>query len=216
MKMKDYKHYLFDADGTLIDTVELICRSFEYTCRKYGGIDIDRDRVIETMGLPLYRQIELFLGKMPESRKKEILEDFKEYQLSIYNDLLGIFPEVEETLRTLKNSGKNLAIVTSRKKETATLYLKHVGILPLFDAVVTPEMTDTHKPDPAPALKALELLDGSAENSLFIGDASFDILCGQKASMDTAFVAWSLNDPPQMDTTPTYILENMPDLLNLS
>ncbi len=211
--MKEYRNYLFDADGTLFDTVELIYRSYVYTCQKYNGIDVDRELVIKSMGLPLYKQIGLFLGELPEQKMNQILKEYKEHQLTIYREHLVIYPGVEKTLRNLNTLDKRLAVVTSRKQETAFIYLKHVGIFDYFDVIVTPELTKRHKPDPAPAMKALELVKGAVDDSLFIGDAEFDMLCGKSAGVDTAFAAWGPNESTELNSTPTFVLDEITDLL---
>ena len=78
--------------------------------------------------------------------------------------------------------------------------------------MVTPDETDNHKPHPDPALKALALLKAAPEKTLFVGDASFDIECGQRANTDTALVAWSHNKADQMVIKPTYVISSMLDL----
>ncbi len=113
----------------------------------------------------------------------------------------------------LKTSGKKLAVVTSRKRETAEIYLKYIGIYGFFDAIVTPELTQKHKPSPQPALKALEMLSAFPEESVFIGDSFYDIECGSNAGMDTIFVSWSHNDPDKIRPSPTFIINSMTELL---
>ncbi len=211
--MKSYDSYLFDADGTLIDTAELIFQSFLYTCKKYGDFTIDKPRVISGIGQPLVQQIQEYLGRLSETELATVLEDYRDYQLDIYGGHLNIFPEVRETLTTLKQNGKQMAVVTSRKMDTAELYLKTCNLFDIFDVIITPEFTSKHKPHPEPALKALEAINGKAGNALFIGDAYFDIECGQQAGTDTAFVSWSLNDPDTIKPAPTYVLQKMSDLL---
>jgi pyrophosphatase PpaX len=85
----------------------------------------------------------------------------------------------------------------------------------LFDAIVSPELTNgANKPDPAPALKALAMMNGTAEQSLFVGDVDSDIECGHRAGMDTAFVAWSHNPPDSLTTQPTFFLEDIRALVS--
>ncbi len=214
MIIKSYRNYLFDADGTLINTAELVFQTFLYTCEKYGRFTIERSRVLADMGQPLVRQIQLYLGRLLENELVLILEDFREYQLSIYQAHLEVFPDVYETLHGLQAAGKRLAVVTSRKMETTELYLKIGNLFDFFDVIITPEATSKHKPDPEPALKAMELINGDPDDTLFIGDAYFDIQCGQQAGTDTALVSWSQNDVNTIQPSPTYILQNMTDLLD--
>jgi pyrophosphatase PpaX len=211
--MNVYDAYLFDVDGTLIDTTELIYRCFRHTCRAFGGFAIDRNTVVGHIGLPLRQQLEVYLGPLDDRRADHIRRAHMAYQLSIYRDHLRLFPGVKETLRALAHSERALAAVTSRMRDTAELYLRHTGIWSFFAALVTPESTVAHKPDPAPARKALELLGGVDPGAaLFVGDATYDIQCGQAAGTDTAFVAWSHNAVDSLKATPTYVLTRMDEL----
>ncbi len=211
--MKQYAAYLFDGDGTLYDTAEMIYKCFFYSCKKFGDIEVTREAVFSNIGLPLRPQLEHFLGPLSDDQATEILKAHMAYQLTIYRDHVILFPHVAETLNQLKNNGKKLAVVTSRRTKTLTLYLKHTAIYNLFDAFITPESTEKHKPDPQPALEAIRQLDCAASETLFVGDAVFDIFCGSKAGTDTAFVAWSHIPIPSLSMKPTYILNDMGELV---
>ncbi|MBD3390912.1 MAG: HAD-IA family hydrolase [Chitinivibrionales bacterium] len=207
--MKDYTCYLFDVDGTLLDTAELIFRCFEYTCRRFAGIEADRDAVVRHIGLPLRRQLEVYMGPLTDERAREITAAHMEFQLSIYEKFLRPFPTVPEGMALLKRAGKRIGAVTSRKQRTLNLYLEQTALREYFDVLVSPEMTSAHKPGPEPAMKALEILGCTARESLMIGDSSFDIECGAGAGMDTAFVAWSHNDASLLPVAPTYVITDL-------
>ncbi len=211
--MKSYQAYLFDADGTLFDTTEMIYLCFEYTCKKYANLQVKRGQVFSNIGIPLRKQLEIFLGPQSDEKASEIQKTHMEFQLSIYKKHLRLFPGVANVLSQLKNAGKKLAIVTSRRKKTLTLYLKHTNIFNFFNVFITPESTEKHKPDAEPALEALKQLHCKATETLFIGDAIFDIKSGEKAGIDTALILWSKKDISSFKTKPTYILKNLNTLV---
>ncbi len=207
--IKEYSCYLFDADGTLLDTTELIHQCFIFTCRKYGGFEISRERVTENIGLTLRRQTELYLGPLTDDRYKTIGGDHMKYQLSIYPQYLRLFPGVAKGLGLLRSRGKHCAVVTSRRRETLELYLRETGILGYFEALITPESTVKHKPDPEPVLAALSQLKVTDKGSvLLVGDSGFDIECGSRAGVDTAYVNRSHNDSLTLATRPTYVIDD--------
>jgi pyrophosphatase PpaX len=210
--MRSYDCYLFDADGTLIDTADMIFRCFLRTCRIHGGFDVSRDLVLRHVGRPLRTQLEVYLGPLSDEKAGEISATHMDYQLSIYREELKPFPGVNEGLAALKACGKRCAVVTSRRMQTLELYLRFCGLWDFFEVFVTPESTDKHKPDPQPALKALELLAATPAQALFVGDAVWDIECGRSAGMDTALVAWSENDSTTLLHQPTYIIKDLRDL----
>lgn len=211
--MKRYAAYLFDGDGTLYDTAEMIYKCFLYTCKEFGGITVNRRDVFANIGIPLQPQLEHFLGPLSDQQAEKVTRAHMEYQMTLYKDCVKLFPAVASTLEYLKKRGSRLAVVTSRKHFTLKLYLEHTGIYQLFDILISPEDTLRHKPDPEPAEEALRRLGCQAHETLFIGDSEFDIACGAHAGTDTAFVAWSTIPSSQLPIQPTYIISTMEELI---
>jgi pyrophosphatase PpaX len=208
--MKDYSYYLFDADGTLIDTTELIYRCFVHTCKEFGDIDISRDAVVRNIGLTLRRQMEVYFGPLTDDQFAVRAAEHMRFQLSIYPAFLRLFPTVLDGLELLRRRGKRCAIVTSRRRETLDLYLRKTGIIEYFEVIVTPENTPKHKPDPEPVLEALRLLSAvNKDEAVFVGDSTYDIECGTRAGIDTAFVTWSHTDPASLPSLPTYCIGDL-------
>lgn len=212
--MKDYSCYLFDADGTLIDTTELICRCFENTARQTGHEYAGDSLTMQYIGLPLRKQMEVYYGKIDDSTYTKYQSIHMNYQLEVYKKYLKPFPGVADVLDRLKKKGCKLAVVTSRMRSTLDLYLSETNIMSYFDVIISPESTKAHKPDPEPALLAMkELGAAAASDVLFIGDATYDIECGASAGTDTAFVKWSINSVLSLRVAPTWILNKMNDLV---
>jgi pyrophosphatase PpaX len=211
--MKDYKLYLFDVDGTLLDTTELIYQCYKYSLEEAGQPVPSREYIVSRIGLPLKTQLREFFGKLGEEQLEVIRQKHLAYQLSIYRDYLRVFPHVAPVLKQLKERGKKLAVVTSRTHDSLDLYLKEKDLFYYFDTLLTPAETVKHKPEPEPALKAMHLLQASAQETLFIGDSRWDMECGHNAGTDTAFVGWSELDAATMPVKPTYIIHDMIELI---
>lgn len=208
--MKLYDSYLFDADGTLFDTVELICNCFQYVAEKYAGKTMDRSAIIHGIGLPLKSQLITHLGS--ELDHEHILDDYLQYQLSIMQDSIRLFPHVVETLDLLKSAGKKLAIVTSRRRFSLEQILQSTDTARFFDILVTPEDTTRHKPDAEPALKAMSLLGADNTSTVFTGDALYDICSGASAGIDTIFVNWSHAALSSLPVAPTWAINSLQEL----
>jgi pyrophosphatase PpaX len=211
--MKNYNVYLFDADGTLFDTAELIYQCFVYSCAKYGNRAIEREEVFGSIGLTLQDQFKRYLAPQPAQVMRQIVSDHMDYQLSMYRDHLKAFPGVVETLRALRARGKKLAVVTSRKIQSLSLYLRETGMEGCFDLLITPDETRRHKPDPEPVVKALEMLSAHPAEAVFVGDSVFDMECGRNAGVDTVFVTWSLTPAETLPHRPTWCIDAMDELL---
>lgn len=208
--MKIYDSYLFDADGTLFDTVDLICTCFDYITKKYANMTVDRQTIISGIGAPLRYQLMTHLG--PELDHERILGDYLDYQLSIMEDKITPFPHVEETLSALKSAGKKLAVVTSRRRLSLDKILQATDTAKYFDVLITPEDTIKHKPEPEPALKAMELLGADKSSTVFTGDAHYDICSGSSAGVDTVFVNWSHVSRAALPIQPTWAIDSIREL----
>ncbi len=208
--MKVYDSYLFDADGTLFDTVDLICTCFQYVAKKYAGKTMERKSIINGIGSPLREQLIIHLG--PELDHDRILDDYLKYQLSIMENSISPFPHVVETLEVLKSAGKKMAIVTSRRRFSLETILRSTGTDRYFDVLVTPEDTTRHKPDAEPALKAMSLLGADKTSTVFTGDAHYDICSGASAGIDTIFVTWSHAELSSLPVSPTWSIDSLQEL----
>jgi pyrophosphatase PpaX len=208
--MKPYDSYLFDADGTLFDTVDLICSCFQYVAEKYAGKTMDRETIINGIGLPLKSQLITHLGV--ELDHDRILDDYLQYQLRIMEDCIHPFPHVIETLALLKSAGKKLAIVTSRRRFSMEKILESTDTAKYFDVLVTPEDTSRHKPGAEPALKAMSLLGADKTSTVFTGDALYDICSGASAGIDTIFVNWSHAELSSLPVPPTWAVDSLLEL----
>jgi len=211
--MKQYKTYLFDADGTLLDTTELIYQSFLNSCRIFGNYEIDRAEVYKHIGIPLKTQLELYLGKRSDSEYQEIINIHSSYQKQIYKKTLKAFEGVYSNLEKLQKRGAQLGIVSSRTRESLDRYMKYVNIFDFFTVISTPEFTANHKPHPEPVLWAMEQLKADPNDTIFVGDAVFDIQSGNSAEVDTAFVTWGHNSEDHVGGNPTYIISDIKELL---
>ncbi len=207
--MKTYDTYLFDADGTLFDTVDLVSRCFKHVAALHANITLTRRSILAGYGLPLKGQLIKLLGH--EIDIDRVLDDYMDFQLEVI-DKVSPFPGVTEELDKLKDEGKKLGIVTSRRRFSMERILDCTDTAKYFDTLVTPEDTDLHKPHPEPTLLALSRLNGDKASTLFTGDAEFDILSGTDAGVDTAFVDWSHIIPADLPVQPTWIIESFKDI----
>ncbi|MDR1535391.1 MAG: HAD-IA family hydrolase [Planctomycetota bacterium] len=212
--MKSFAAYLFDADGTIIDTRELIYRSFMRMGEVMGAEMPPRPFLERTVGLPVPVQLPLILGEgRGEAYYARAERAYSEYMLDNWRDFLGTFPGVGEGLAELAAAGKKLAVVTSRRRKSLELFLEALGLARHFSQLITPEDTARSKPDPEPARLAMRRLGSRPGETVFIGDAEYDICCGGAAGAATALVAWGGMDPGGWPIKPDFIAGSFADLL---
>jgi phosphoglycolate phosphatase len=107
-----------------------------------------------------------------------------------------LYPQVSETLATVEDKLK--AVVTSKEVRFTKLILEHFDISRYFHAIVGGDTTPARKPDPAPVLEALRLLDGSAADAVMVGDSENDINAGRAAGTRTCGVTFGFRTAEQL------------------
>ena len=179
---------LFDFDGTLVDTTELIYRSMRHATGKVLEREMGREELMANVGQPLPRQMEVF---DPE-KAEDLLETYRLYNEEHHEDLIEEFPGVEFYLARLRDAGQGLAVVTSKRRFSVEMALDSFpGLRRVVDVFVTMESTTEHKPSPAPLLKGLELLGNvPPERAAYVGDAPFDVMAARAAGTMSVAVSW--------------------------
>ena len=203
---------LFDLDGTLIDTNELIISSYLHTLNHYYPGKYNREDVLPFMGPPLK---ETFEGIDP-AKAEEMIAMYRTYNLANHDKIVTIFDDVYDTIKELKEMGFKLGIVTTKLLNVVEMGLKLTKLDEFFDVVVALDHVKRAKPDPEPVLLALEQLQASPEEAIMVGDNKHDILSGKNAGTLTAGVSWSLKGKAFLqEYNPDYIFDNMQELLSI-
>ena len=179
---------VFDFDGTIADTNQLIIGSWQAVFRARRGVEGEISDILATFGEPLYYTMEKLF---PEFDVEESVDIYRSYQKEIFVDQIEIFPGMKELVLELKERGYKVGIATSRLRASTLLGLNKFGLEDKIDALVTVEDTAKHKPDPEPALICLEKLGSTADESIMVGDSAYDMGCGKNAGMTTVLVGWS-------------------------
>jgi len=186
-----YPTVLFDLDGTLIDSGEIILSSFRHATQTVLEREIPDEVLAAAVGgSNIYEQMRAF----DEERAEELVRVYREHNEPLHDDLVA-FEGIERVLERLKSEGRQLGIVTAKRRRTVDLAF---AILPLeryFDAVVTAEQTQHHKPHPEPVLTALERLGSEPAEAAFVGDSPFDMGAGKAAGVFTVAVSWGKIHP---------------------
>lgn len=203
---------LFDLDGTLINTNELIIASFLHTLDTYYPNKYKREDVLAFIG-PSLR--ETFSSMDPE-RTEEMIQAYREFNHAHHDELVQEYETVYETVEQLAKQGYKLGIVTTKARKTVEMGLNLTKLHQFFDVIVTIDDVEHVKPHPEPIEKALHLLDANPATTLMVGDNHHDILGGKNAGTKTAGVAWTIKGCDYLAAyKPDYMLEKMSDLLTI-
>jgi len=205
---------LFDLDGTLADTVELIVHCFQHTWSVHRDSPPPVDAWLATIGRPLREQLADFVDDPADV--EAMAGTYSVYQKSIHDHHVRPFPQALEVVRSLAQAGSRLAVVTSKRRAMARRTLDVCGLGDGFELLVCADDVVRGKPDPEPVHRALEELGlvDDADRVLFVGDAPYDVLSGNGAGVRTAVVRWS-SYPERVlrEAEPDYWLDELQDLL---
>ncbi|WP_340084823.1 pyrophosphatase PpaX [Siminovitchia sp. FSL H7-0308] len=203
---------LFDLDGTLLDTNELIVTSYLHTFEQFFPGRFKREDVMPFLGPPLYDAFE----SVDPDKAEEMVKMYRDFNMEKHDLLVREFEGVFETIRTLHENDMKMAIVSTKIRKTVVKGLKLTGLDQFFDVIITLDDVEKAKPDPEPLLKALGALESEPHEAIMIGDNYHDILGGKNAGTFTCGVAWSLKGKDYLEQFhPDFMLKKMPDLLDI-
>ena len=206
--------YLFDLDGTLIDSIELIIRSYQHTMRTHRGLETTPDVWMKGLGIPL--RVQFTEWSTDPAEIDAMVATYREYNLSHHDEMVRPYDGVVEAVRGLRARGVVLGLVTSKFRSGAFRGLKKVGLEEAFHVVVGADEVTHPKPHPEPVQIALSRLSRTPEEAVFIGDSRHDMECGRAAGVKTAAVLWGPFGRSDLeDLSPDYWLENPSDLAGL-
>ncbi|MGD9677641.1 MAG: pyrophosphatase PpaX [Vulcanibacillus sp.] len=206
-----FKTLLFDLDGTIINTNELIISSFLYTLDKYYPGKYNREMLIPHFGKTLYEQMDLFGGK---DLSEEMVEVYREHNIRTHDEMVREFPYVKEVLEELYGLNPSMGIVTTKMKPTAFMGLELFGLDKFMSTVIGYEDTKKHKPNPEPVLLAMEQLSADPTTTLMVGDSQYDIEAANRAGITSIGVGWSIKGKEFLKQfNPDYMIDDMRELI---
>lgn len=205
---------LFDLDGTIIDTNELIINSFMYALKENGLAPLTREEIIPHMGTTLQQQIKVFSGIDDISGVLE--KSYRSYNTKHHDELVRSFPQVNETMEELSRRGIKMGIVTTKIRPTTIKALEMFDLLKYMDTIVTVNDVTEPKPHPEPVLTAVHNLGVDPRKTLMVGDSTVDIQSAKSAGVYAAGVAWSLKGEDTLRKyDPDYIIYHMKDIIEI-
>ena len=179
---------LFDLDGTLVDSIELILTSARYAFEGFAGRAPSDDEWRAGIGRPLQVMFREFAPDDAEVTR--LIARYREYQLANHDRLLRAYEGIVPVVQELSRAGHPMALVTSKSGWLALRALQHVGLEAEIPVIVGEDSCERHKPHPEPVHRALALLAAPPERAIFVGDSPHDVEAGRAAGVHTIGVTW--------------------------
>ena len=211
-----YKLYLFDFDGTLIDSDPMIEATIKDLYKKYKPEEnISHDTCLTFSGPPIKESLVKYF---PECNQEKLFQDFLNFSKYYYDTVVKAYPGVKELLTYLKNNNIKFALITSKGKIATKYALKVTGLEDIFDVIVTSDDVKEVKPNPEGvyfAMKKLNVLN--KKNVIFVGDSNYDYQTSVNANISFAYVSFSPRKLPvnaKIDLTINSFNEFLTDIKN--
>jgi len=202
---------IFDIDGTLTRTNELIFATFNHVARKYLHRTFQPPEIVAMFGPPEEGALAPLFG---EESLPQVMDELCEFYRAHHHDLAELHPGIEEVLGFLKSRDIRLAVFTGKGKRTTSITLDAFGIAGYFDLVVSGNDVTKHKPDPEGILKVIRTFDLRPEEVLMVGDSLGDIKASHGAGVNMAAVLWDSYDRERVrDAGADYVFDEVSDFL---
>lgn len=182
---KLFDGFIFDIDGTLTSTNQLIFDSFNFIAKKYLNRTFSDEEIISLFGPTEDVILKEWCGDQYEEARK----DYYKYY-SDHHGIAGLYDGIKEILHNLKSEGYPIGIFTGKGREASLITLNKLEIDPYFDLIITGDDVENHKPSPEGILKFVNRFRLKPERVLMIGDSVSDVIASREAGTKIASVLW--------------------------
>lgn len=185
------KAFLFDLDGTLVDTAPDLCGTIQ-DMQKDRGHEITPFSAMQHLasgGARALLGIGFNLDKEDPAFPKMRAEFLERYQARIADSSV-IYEGIEALLTQIESNQQIWAVVTNKPYYLAKELLDQLGLLNRCALLIGGDTAEKPKPSPLPCLLASETLKVAPSNCIMIGDDERDIVSGREAGMQTAAVRY--------------------------
>ncbi|MCI5071907.1 HAD family hydrolase [bacterium] len=212
INLKQKQLFIFDLDGTLIDSSLDICNSLAAACNKLGITPPSIDELKQYLHQGS-RQILLDLLKDKALVKRVYPHFIHFYQEKLLHNT-KLYDKVDHILHTISQYAK-LALMSNKREAPCHTILEGLNIKHLFSMVVGGDTYPVKKPHPLPLQKICETLGVNAKDAVMIGDSPVDIIAAQKAGMDNiAVLSGFTAKKPLLKSMPSIYFEHVSDMIN--
>ena len=180
-----YKGIIFDVDGTLTFTNQLIFDSFNHITKKYLGKSFSDEEVIALFGPTEDVILKEICNDEYESARKDYYKYYKDN-----HSIAQLYDGIKSLIVEIKNADVLLSIFTGKGRTSALITLDEFELTNYFDLIVSGDDVENHKPSPEGINKFLQIFDLNPKDVLMIGDAPSDIIAANESGVEIASVVW--------------------------
>lgn len=203
--------FIFDLDGTLVDSSEDIANSVNYTLKTLGFPERSQEEVQNFVGDGMKTLLSRATGSGKESFLQKAIGIFQSHYLQHCLDTTQLYPGASEILSYFQT--KKMGLVSNKPYEMVLKTLRHFSMQKFFSVILGGESTAQKKPHPEPVLKSLEMMQVPAPSALVVGDGTTDIHAGKSAGALTCAVTYGYRSRKELENlNPNFVIDRIADL----
>lgn len=184
--MKNFDGFIFDVDGTITSTNELIFASFNHIAEKYLNKKYTFEEIVELFGPPEDYIIKQMMGDMYTQAHK----DYFEFYNKNHNAMADLYPGMKDIFEIIKKKNIPLGIFTGKGRKAALITLEALEVKDYFDLIITGSDVKEHKPAPEGLNMFVDQYKLDKERVILVGDAPADVIAAHAAGIKVASVVW--------------------------
>ncbi|MBS4195766.1 HAD family hydrolase [Lederbergia citri] len=203
-----FKYVIFDVDGTILDTEKAILISLQKVLKEEGK-DYQLADLRFALGIPgketLRRLNVMDVDRVHPKWSETILE---------FSHEVSVFQDLEDVIKTLAESPARTGIVTSKTKKELIDEFEPFGLSSFFEYTICASDTEKHKPHPDPLLACLDGINANKDETIYIGDSTYDMQCANSAGVKFALALWGSKTTEGFESA-DFVLKEPKDILDL-
>lgn len=205
---------LFDLDGTILNTEPAILESYRRLFEKYApNVEFDREKQVSVIGPPLSKMMKIYF---PDQDTDALIKEYRAINMKIHPDTVVAMEHAEEMLKTLKEQGYKLGIVTSKVEDITRLGLDITGLTQYFDVIVAENHVSRSKPDPEGLFMACKQMGIGHDSLIYVGDSLSDIQAGKNAGAYTiGYLSMPERRQAMMDENPNCVIDDLIEIVEI-
>jgi len=208
MRCQSIEAFLFDLDGTLVDSSRAIFDAVKRVLDSKGHV-YENEKTIKMIGIPLEEMFRLLIPTLSNDEVWQYVQEYRKHYSMHHLKSTTLLPGADRFLRKLKERGFKIGLVTSKYRKPVMEVLAHFNLMELFDTIVTGYEVKRHKPAPDMILEAAKRLKVTVSNCVVVGDSPLDVEAGRRAGALTIAVLTGPYDKQEAQkVNPNFIIEN--------
>jgi len=207
------KLILFDLDGTLIQSTEIILNVFRKVIKTYFNEDVENEKLTSFLGQTLHQTFGMYTDDL--DLIEEVIKTYRQMTEKEISSSLKAYPYAKETCKYFLERGIHVGVVTSKMNEVALNHLKLAGLDDVIEHLIGYNDVVCHKPHPEPIEKALQHFNVDKADALYVGDHENDIKAAKNAGILSCAVTYSNRLKEMLLENPTYVIDELINLTDL-